>query len=100
MSSLFGEGHIAELTSVPFAVYVVAPRVKTPSAVPVDYKHFKLVCCWHLDIFMKKGMYFFICLLFGSLTHVRSATLSHDVQKNVLRFPYGVNFKIQWDAPS
>ena len=58
MSSLFGEGHIAELTSVPFAVYVVAPRVKPPPAVPVDYKHFKLVCCWHLDIFMKEGMYF------------------------------------------
>ena len=45
MSSLFGEGHIAGLTSVPFAVYVVAPRVKTPPAVPVDYKNFKLVCC-------------------------------------------------------
>ena len=43
---------------------------------------------------MKEGMYFLCFLILGSLTHVKSATISPDVQKNVLRFPYGVNFKI------
>ena len=38
-------------------------------------------------------MYFLCFLILGSLTHVKSATISPDVQKNVLRFPYGVNFK-------
>ena len=42
---------------------------------------------------MKEGMYFLLCLLLGSLTHVESASLSPDVQRNELRFPYGVNFK-------
>ena len=42
---------------------------------------------------MKEGMYFSLCLLLGSLTHVESASLSPDVQRNELRFPYGVNFK-------
>ena len=42
---------------------------------------------------MKEGMYFLCFLILGSLTHVKSATISPYVQKNVLRFPYGVNFK-------
>ena len=49
--------------------------------------------CWHWDIFMKEGMFTLILLIFGILTHSESASLSPDVKRNELRFPYGINFK-------